>query len=260
MLGEKIKQARLEKGLSQRQLCGEEITRNMLSQIENGSARPSMATLTYLAKQLEKPVSFFLEEQDQVSPNNRAIRDARRAFAEKDPRAALDALEGYTVPDPCYDPEYWLLKALASMELARWAASEGRTVYALSLLERAGELGMNTPYYTSAMERERLLQIYQLQPDQAPALVARLPEDDRESCLRAEAAMAQGELQQGIRLLEGCTGPTARWYLLRGQLALAQKEYAQAAEAYRMAENDFPGESIRALEVCYRELGDFQNA
>ena len=33
-LGEKLKQARLETGLSQRQLCGEEITRNMLSLIE----------------------------------------------------------------------------------------------------------------------------------------------------------------------------------------------------------------------------------
>ena len=41
-LGEKIKQARQEAGLSQRQLCGDAITRNMLSQIENGSARPSM--------------------------------------------------------------------------------------------------------------------------------------------------------------------------------------------------------------------------
>ncbi|WP_353959843.1 helix-turn-helix domain-containing protein, partial [Klebsiella pneumoniae] len=57
-LGELLKQARLEKGLSQRQLCGEEITRNMLSQIENGSAKPSMATLSYLAGRLGKPVSY----------------------------------------------------------------------------------------------------------------------------------------------------------------------------------------------------------
>ena len=41
-LGEKILQARLEAGLSQRQLCGEEITRNMLSLIEHGNAKPSM--------------------------------------------------------------------------------------------------------------------------------------------------------------------------------------------------------------------------
>ena len=66
MLGEKIRQARLEQGLSQRQLCGTEITRNMLSQIESGKARPSMQTLTYLAQTLGKPVSFFLEEQVEV--------------------------------------------------------------------------------------------------------------------------------------------------------------------------------------------------
>ena len=55
-LGEKVRQARLEAGLTQRQLCGEEITRNMLSQIEHGTARPSMKTLCYLAQKLEKPV------------------------------------------------------------------------------------------------------------------------------------------------------------------------------------------------------------
>ena len=37
-LGEKLRQARLAAGLSQRQLCGDVITRNMLSQIESGAA------------------------------------------------------------------------------------------------------------------------------------------------------------------------------------------------------------------------------
>ena len=59
-LGEKIKQARLEAGLSQRQLCGEEVTRNMLSQIENGAARPSMATLSYFAARLGKNISWSI--------------------------------------------------------------------------------------------------------------------------------------------------------------------------------------------------------
>ena len=45
-IGEKIRLARQEAGLSQRQLCGQQVTRNMLSQIENGSARPSVDTLT----------------------------------------------------------------------------------------------------------------------------------------------------------------------------------------------------------------------
>ena len=59
-ISQKLKQARLDAGLSQKALCGDRITRNMLSQIENGSARPSMDTLRYLAGQLGKPISYFL--------------------------------------------------------------------------------------------------------------------------------------------------------------------------------------------------------
>ena len=59
-LGEKLRQARLAAGMSQRQLCGGEITRNMLSQIEHGTSNPSVSTLCFLAKQLGLPVSYFL--------------------------------------------------------------------------------------------------------------------------------------------------------------------------------------------------------
>ena len=83
-LGEKIKQARLEVGLSQRQLCGERITRNMLSQIENGSARPSMDTLIYLAQQLGRPVSWFLEEAATPSPNAQTLEKTLRAYRQGD--------------------------------------------------------------------------------------------------------------------------------------------------------------------------------
>ena len=87
-LGEKLKQARLEAGLSQRQLCGDAITRNMLSQIENGSAKPSMATLRYLAERLGKSVSFFLEEDAVLSPNQAVMAEIRTAYDAKN----LDAM------------------------------------------------------------------------------------------------------------------------------------------------------------------------
>lgn len=72
-LGEKIRQARLEAGLSQRQLCGEEITRNMLSQIEHGTAKPSMKTLSFLAARLEKPISYFLDEEIPMLPDRKVL-------------------------------------------------------------------------------------------------------------------------------------------------------------------------------------------
>ena len=78
-LGEKLKQARLAAGLSQRQLCGDALTRNMLSQIENGSARPSMEKLKYFAARLGKPVSYFLEETTVTSPNEAVMAAARQA-------------------------------------------------------------------------------------------------------------------------------------------------------------------------------------
>ena len=112
-LGAKLRQARLELGLSQRQLCGDVITRNMLSQIENGSARPSMDTLTYLAGRLNRPVSYFLEETAFVSSNTSCIANARQAYIEGCFADALQILQEYQSPDALLDAEFGLLKYLA---------------------------------------------------------------------------------------------------------------------------------------------------
>ncbi|RAT03882.1 transcriptional regulator [Bacillus cereus] len=63
-LGEKIKALRKEKKLTQTELAGSELTKSMLSQIENGKATPSMKTLQYIAEKLECEASFLLEEDD----------------------------------------------------------------------------------------------------------------------------------------------------------------------------------------------------
>lgn len=47
-LGKRIKEARLAKKMTQSEVVGDFITRNMLSQIESGSATPSVKTLEYL--------------------------------------------------------------------------------------------------------------------------------------------------------------------------------------------------------------------
>ena len=117
-LGEKIKAARLEAGLSQRQLCGNVITRNMLSQIENGSARPSMATLQHLARQLGKPIGYFLQEQAVDSPNPQRMAQAREAYSQRQYADALEILSGYQAPDPLFDQEWRYLYALCALARA----------------------------------------------------------------------------------------------------------------------------------------------
>ena len=102
-LGEKIRAARLAAGLSQRQLCGEDITRNMLSLIENGGAKPSVKTLTLLAERLGKPVSYFLDENardpELVTGDFENLRQARKALAEGKDRYAAQLLDAVTVPE-----------------------------------------------------------------------------------------------------------------------------------------------------------------
>lgn len=60
-LGQKIKSARLDKNLTQQEVTEDFITRNMLSKLENDLAKPSIKTIEYLAKRLDKPISYFLE-------------------------------------------------------------------------------------------------------------------------------------------------------------------------------------------------------
>jgi len=65
MIGQKIKEARLEMGLSQRQLAGEDISRAYISILEKGSATPSDKVLHVIATRLGKPVDFFLGSVDE---------------------------------------------------------------------------------------------------------------------------------------------------------------------------------------------------
>lgn len=258
-LGEKLRTARLEAGLSQRQLCGDTITRNMLSQIEHGAARPSMDTLRSLAERLGKSVSYFLEEQAVTSPNQEVMASARKAYLAAEYENTAEHLARYKSPDPVFDWEYHLLHALCLMGLAQRAAEDDRRPYAEELLHQAAQAGSLTPYYTPALERERLLLLAAVSP--APAVEAALAPDDRELLLRAEAALARNDPAQCAAYLDAAQDRDApRWHLLRGEAAFTQKDYAIAAEHLHKAEDIYPTETAPRLEACYRELGDFKLA
>ena len=58
-LGDKIKKARIEAKMTQKELADGKITRNMLSQIENGKATPSVSTLNHITDKLGLPGGYF---------------------------------------------------------------------------------------------------------------------------------------------------------------------------------------------------------
>ena len=68
-LGKKIRQLRIDRKITQQELVGDFITRNMLSQIENDIATPSIKTLQYIADTLEVPLSFLMINQNDEQYN-----------------------------------------------------------------------------------------------------------------------------------------------------------------------------------------------
>ncbi len=260
-LGQKLRLARQEAGLSQRQLCGEVITRNMLSQIENGSAKPSMETLRYLAGRLGKSVSFFLEEDAVLSPNCRVMNKAREAFEKKDIAALRAALDDYRSPDRTFDEERKLLTIQCCILEAEEALLGGREIYGEELLHRAEEAAQSALYFTEELSGRILLLKGRLKSADLEAICQKLPSLDEALMLRARSVMAAGEFVRALHLLESVEDKSgADWNFLRGEVYLTGNDYAQAAKCYHQAEEKMPQAVLAKLETCYRELGDFRMA
>ena len=256
-LGSRLRQARLEAGLSQRQLCGQEITRNMLSQIENGSARPSMDTLRYLAGQLGKPISYFLDEQTVSSPNQECIR---QAMAQPEAARRLEILKDFRDPDPLFADTHRMLTALTCMDLAQEAIREQRWGYAATLLAQAALAGKETIFYTADNERRRLLLCHQAQTGSADSLAAQLPDNTAEMLLRADAALKAGDSAKALALLDCADSRPVSWLWLRGEALFSQKDFHQAIVCYQAVEDNMPQQAYPRLETCYQILEDYKMA
>jgi len=55
----RVRQARLERGLSLAELAGDDVSRAFIHQLEQGLARPSRPVLEMIAERTGKPIDFF---------------------------------------------------------------------------------------------------------------------------------------------------------------------------------------------------------
>lgn len=81
-IGERIRDIRQQKMMTQQELCSDVISRNMLSCIENGTANPSINTLLHIAKSLNIPAGFLISEEDDsfVLQKFSVIDDVHQAY------------------------------------------------------------------------------------------------------------------------------------------------------------------------------------
>jgi len=101
VIGERIKDLRLQKMMTQKELCGSRITRNMLSAIENGYANPSVDTLIYIAEKLNVPPGILISEgENDFSLKKMAVIDSiRQAFGRGAFSICIDLCSGIPEDD-----------------------------------------------------------------------------------------------------------------------------------------------------------------
>jgi transcriptional regulator with XRE-family HTH domain len=231
-MGQRILQARLAAGMSQRELAGEEITRNMLSSLEHDAATPSVATLRYLARRLGRPVSYFLGEDD--------FSEGVAAFESGAWRKSLELMT---------PAERRWLEPLALLREAEQAASNGRIPYARELLERLE--GNTSPLYGPELRRKAAMIRCRC------GISADIPEDNA-LLMKAERALKEKRFSDAERYLLARDHRDARWHHLMGQCRFQAGDYAAAKEHYHRCEESYDVRSL--LEICYRELEDFRMA
>jgi transcriptional regulator with XRE-family HTH domain len=112
-LGGVIKKKRKSLRLTQEQVVGDFITRNMLSQIESGSANPSLKTLRYLAEKLDIPFAELFGG----APGAERYFKARNLFSEAEYKEVL-AIADNSRPETGFYDEIVALAALSAIELA----------------------------------------------------------------------------------------------------------------------------------------------
>lgn len=155
-LGQKIKSARLARGMTQKELVGDAITRNMLSKIENDAATPSVRTLNYLARALDLPASYLLGDaglSDGSAPDG--LDEARSAYRQGrwlDCLTALNADKKASSTD-----EGYLLHAQAGAAAAREALAQGDHAAARELAESALYYNQESMYYTASLDAQLCL-------------------------------------------------------------------------------------------------------
>ena len=274
-LGQRIKNARIEKGMTQKQLVGDHITRNMLSKIENDSATPSVRTLEYLARKLELPVSYFVADSifsDGSSPDG--LDEMRKAYREGRYTDCLDLLEKNS--EAASTDEGYLLRAKSALGAAHNALEAGDVEAAKEFADSADYYNKQGMYYSAAIDAEMSLLLaecalkldiseFEYNAGEYERAVREISYTDRYRLDRGEYLIRKGDAVGAAELLD-MVKPSdktmeARLYYLQGVCLISGERYSEALEPLKRAEELAQTPELdRALEQCYLELNNYRMA
>lgn len=255
-IGARLRAERLRSGLTQRELAGDRYTAQYVSSLERGAAKPSMASINYLAERLNIPVRDLWDQP--AAPWKRVEADLKLAAGEL--QDAADLYRDLLDAGPAGGSRAELLRGLSEALCRQNRASEAiaPAAEAAELFERDGraaDAALATYWLASA----------QYQADNVPEARALL-----QGLL--ERVRAGLEVESGFRLrLLTSLAAVVSWsgdhqraltYLEEGRgLADTLDPRAAAAYYYSLAVNyQHVGDLEAAVQAAHRSLGFYEGS
>ena len=278
-IGERIRELRISKLMTQADLAGDRITRNMLSCIENGSANPSLSTIIYIAGRLGVPAGFLLAEQgDEMAYRKMSnLSNIKKAYTTGDVQSCRSlCLSG--CPEP--DDEISLLLANCDAEIAAEEFWSGRLRSSCRFFDEALSYAEKTIYSTDAIEAE--IRVYfRFMERISHTLYSDLLDEEKALSVKSNSSISKyldaldaldcDDTSVAHALIEELSQADENSFFkahLQNKLLIIQKNYKQAQKALQqlLQDNETPLNKIELytvlgdLEICCRENEDYKNA
>ena len=274
-IGERIRELRVSKLMTQADLAGDHITRNMLSCIENGSANPSLSTILYIAGRLNVPAGFLLaEEGDEIVYRKITnLSNIKSAYAAGDLRGCR-SLCFSSCPEP--DDEICLLIANCDVGIAIEEFWSGKLRAACRFFDEALGYAAKTIYPTETIDATARV-YFRYMERISHTLYSDVLDEERLLDVRSASQMATytdaleavscGNADLAEELLARLDESSFEREHLQVRLMMMRGEYKAAERALtQLLHSESPltkialYEVLCALEVCCRECEDFKNA
>ncbi len=274
-IGERIRELRVSKLMTQSDLAGDRITRNMLSCIENGAANPSLSTIIYIAGRLGVPAGFLLaEEGDEIVYRKITnLSNIKRAYTAGDLRGCRSlCISG--CPEP--DDEISLLLANCDAGIAVEEFENGRLRSSCRFFDEALSYAEKTIYPTANIDA--LARVYFRYMERiSPTLYSDVLETEREAdtvstsplvaYLNALESLDNGESELAISFLEETDAESFEHLHVQICLLMQNREFRAAQKALLLLlKEETPLQKVALyavlceLEICCRECEDFKGA
>ena len=278
-IGERIRELRISKLMTQADLAGDRITRNMLSCIENGSANPSLSTIVYIAGRLGVPAGFLLAEQgDEMAYRKMSnLSNIKKAYTTGDVQSCRSlCLSG--CPEP--DDEISLLLANCDLGIAVDEFWSGKLRSSCRFFDEALSYAEKTIYSTDAIEAE--IRVYfRFMERISHTLYSDLLDEEKTLSVKSNTILSQyldalyafdkADTTIAEQLIEQLADSAENSFFkahLQNKLLIADGNYKQAQKALQqlLQDSNLPLNKIELytvledLEICCRENEDYKNA